>query len=183
MIVYRHINPSTLEPFYIGRGKVERAYFFIRKDPWRSYVKENGWPTVQILATDLTKEEAVELEEFLIEEYGRVIDGSGPLLNIQLGEKTSEETKIIQSKSRQGKNNPFYGKNHSILTKQKISASNQGKDAWNKNKKRSEQCKMKIRESLKNEIIFRGIKYLSMNHASRETGLTKYYIKKECVKI
>jgi group I intron endonuclease len=62
-----------------------------------------------------------------------------------------------------GENNHFYGKKHSEETKQKISESNKGKEAWNKGLPLSEETKQKISESNKGKISYWKDKFLSDN--------------------
>jgi hypothetical protein len=75
------------------------------------------------------------------------------------GRKFSKETreKISEfAKTRTGKNNPFYGSEHTDETKRKISKANSGKNsakygkpAWNKGKKLSKKIKKKMSEVAK----------------------------------
>ena len=53
-----------------------------------------------------------------------------------------------------GENNHFYGKIHSDETKQKISESNKGREAWNKGLPLSDETKQKISESNKGKVSY-----------------------------
>jgi len=105
-IVYRHRRIDTNEIFYIGIGKNKsRAYQKSkskRSTFWLNIVNKTDYQ-VEIIAEELTWEEACELEIFLINEYGRKDLGTGSLVNmseggekppIMLGEKNYSKTKI-----------------------------------------------------------------------------------------
>lgn len=82
--VYRHINPTTFETFYIGIGVNNRAYSkACRNKFWHSYIRKHGL-IVDIIATGLTREQAAKMEIELIAHYGKRIDG-GMLVNISDG--------------------------------------------------------------------------------------------------
>lgn len=89
MIVYIHRNPQTYEIFYVGIGSTtERAYRFQsgkRNKYWIDYIRKYGFPIVEIIHQDLTKEEAARIEIELIAKYGKRIDGTGTLLNLSSG--------------------------------------------------------------------------------------------------
>lgn len=64
MLLYRHLKPCG-EVFYIGVGNKIRPYTKTdRSDFWWKVVNKYGYE-IQILKTDLTKEEAYELEKIL----------------------------------------------------------------------------------------------------------------------
>ena len=103
-VVYKHINPQTLTPFYVGRGSVLRAKDFrVRKGNWVSYVETHGKPIVEIVAENLTLEESELLEKETIISIGRLIDGTlGPLINVLIGNSHDETTKRKISKTATG---------------------------------------------------------------------------------
>lgn len=71
MVVYRHRRLDTNDVFYIGIGDNKRAYNKnARSVYWKRIVKKHGY-NVEILVTDLSREDACELEILLIQEYGR----------------------------------------------------------------------------------------------------------------
>ncbi len=86
--VYRHYKPSSIEVFYIGLGSqinYKRAYtVFGRNNIWNNIYNKHGY-IVEIIADNLTKEEACELEILLISEYGRIDQGTGTLSNLTDG--------------------------------------------------------------------------------------------------
>ena len=90
--VYIHRNPTTKQIFYVGVGYKGRAWAFKwgHSKHYYNYIQKYGLPTVEMYKTNLTENEAYELEEQLISEYGRVgIDNNGILVNKSSGGKTS----------------------------------------------------------------------------------------------
>lgn len=123
-IVYRHRRLDNNEVFYIGIGKEEkRAYVKVNRNNWWHKVINKTPYQVEIIAKDLSYDDAKELEMFLISEYGRRDLNLGTLVNLtdggdgSLGKKDSEETKLKKSISLKGKN---LGKIHSIEAKEKM---------------------------------------------------------------
>jgi len=137
--VYQLINPKTQQPFYIGKGKGDRAYTHaklkdgnnnFRKDTYiKNLLEENLEPVVDIVKYFDIEDEAYAYEEQLIESIGihnltnMVSDARPPS---QKGRKKSPETLAKQSaslkgiprtkewrdklsKSKTGTNNPRYG--------------------------------------------------------------------------
>ena len=164
-LIYRHISSDTGNVFYVGIGCSKyRPYSKSgRNKYWHNIVNKHGY-YVQILATNLSKDDACELEELLIQTYGRRDLGTWILVNmtnggegtnkmsiesikqrsdklrkyklseerkqylreIFKGRYVSEETRLKQSMSKKGKNNPFYNCKHSDMTKKKMSECRQG---------------------------------------------------------
>lgn len=84
-VLYRHLKPCG-EVFYIGIGKESRAYEkYGRNEFWKRVVKKYSNYEIQILKSDLTVEEAQELEIILIAWYGRRDLGLGTLVNLTDG--------------------------------------------------------------------------------------------------
>lgn len=112
--LYRHLKPCG-EVFYIGIGRdFKRTYNkYNRTKFWNKVVSKYGYE-VQILKSDLTKEEACELEKMLISWYGRLDLGTGTLVNMTDGGdgtlNKSEETRNKISESQKGEKNHMYGK-------------------------------------------------------------------------
>jgi hypothetical protein len=133
-IVYRHRRLDNHEVFYVGVGSQERRAYSerSRNHIWKGIVNRCGYQ-VEIVARDLSREDALELEMFMISEYGRIDLGTGKLCNLteggdgSWGHKQSKETREKRSKSltgikrdeqhrektskaRKGKGNGMYGK-------------------------------------------------------------------------
>ena len=81
--VYAHLNPETDEIFYIGKGTHKRAYNLLnRSSSWKKEVSEfQDKVEVRILKENLTSNEALDLENELIEKLGKRIDNEGNLVN------------------------------------------------------------------------------------------------------
>lgn len=85
-VIYRHLKPNG-EVFYIGIGKnSKRAYTKSGRNRFWKYIFPK-YPDyeVQILKSDLTWEDACELEIILIAHYGRSNLGRGTLCNLTDG--------------------------------------------------------------------------------------------------
>lgn len=81
-VVYFHINKKTRNVFYIGEGKNERPFERGRSAKWHEYTKFNDYE-VLVVATNLSKEDAGELERKLISQYRPL----GFLVNGERGNK------------------------------------------------------------------------------------------------
>lgn len=81
-VVYRHRRLDTFEVFYVGIGKSKkRAYAKSGRSDWWTKVINKVNYSVEILKKGISLEEAQELEELLIKEYGRRDLGLGNLVN------------------------------------------------------------------------------------------------------
>lgn len=109
--IYLHIQSDTSKPFYVGKGKGDRAYSTNRSKLWKNVASKHGWKAV-IICDDLTEEEAFEVEKFYIKEYGRRNLGTGNLVNLTDGGEglsghiVSEETRNKISEANKGKMKP-----------------------------------------------------------------------------
>lgn len=153
IIVYRHRRLDTNEIFYVGIGKTKkRAYNkYNRSKFWKSIINKTDY-SVEIISEVDTWELACELEQFLIQEYGRRDLGTGPLVNMTdggegaLGLKHSDRTKDKLSKANKGKPSNFKGKKLSKEHKSKISETKKGY-------KHSEEAKLKMSEARKGKKV------------------------------
>ena len=150
--VYEHIRLDKMEPFYIGKGKGERAYDLYRNDHHDAITDEYGH-TVVIIADNLTEEEAYWVERDTIEDYvfnlGYGIDIKGHNdYNHELPHLTNMDWGGIGGKS---------GVKCSEETKEKMSEAKKGQIPWNKGKKgmynHSEETKQRMSESHKRENL------------------------------
>lgn len=86
-VVYRHRRLDTNEIFYIGMGYLKRAYSkdtCKRNKIWNRIINKTEYK-VEILTENLSWEDACELEEFLIQLYGRIDLKTGYLSNLTNG--------------------------------------------------------------------------------------------------
>jgi len=84
-VVYIHRNPKTLEIYYVGMGEPSRAYKKSSRNKWWKNTYAKYGRIVDVVAKDLSIEDAYELEVFLISEIGRKDKGLGSLVNLDDG--------------------------------------------------------------------------------------------------
>lgn len=127
IVVYRHRTLDTHEVFYVGIGSLQRVYEKgkRRSNFWNRVVDKHSY-YVEILKTNLTWEDACDLEKLLILEYGRRDLGTGCLVNMTNG---GDGTKgVIRSlEYRQKVSERNLNKVVSKETRDKISIANRGR--------------------------------------------------------
>lgn len=121
--IYKHINPVTEKPFYIGIGKspnYKRAHSKCNRNKiWHSIVNKYGY-NVEILFDNLTWEEACLIEINLIKQIGRMDLRSGTLCNLTDGGEGSsgilftDESRLKMSAAKKGKYCGFNSWNYGI---------------------------------------------------------------------
>lgn len=131
--VYQLVDPDTNLPFYVGKGKNDRAKTHLwgkpksnnpDKDSMIAEIRSRGVePIIQYVYENLSEEEAYLREEELIAKYGRVkFDNNGILVNIK---------KDARPPSQKGKRRIFTDEH-----RKKLSESLKGKSKkvppWNK---------------------------------------------------
>lgn len=100
--VYSHTYDSEDKPFYIGQGRLSRAFNFLNRDnAWKQKVVNIEKVKVTILYIDISIEESIKLEKEFISKYGRLDNNTGCLVN-----GNDEDTGI----GAKNKDNYFYGK-------------------------------------------------------------------------
>jgi hypothetical protein len=136
-------------------------------------------------------------------EWANIVPEQGDGGDTSMSPAYQEAMKI---RDRSGNKNPFYGKKHTEEYKRKMSETkigqglgiaknhgdkikafwedkdhaNKGATPWNKGKIGLQ--KQSVEQLLKKSkpIVFQNIEYISINEASRQTGISAYKIKKEC---
>lgn len=151
--VYEYLR-KDLTPYYIGKGKGKRAWSNIRTIP-----KPTDSNLIQIIAHNLSENEAFLLESKLISFYGRKDINTGILRNkTNGGEGTAgsfrtDETKIKMSNASKGKPKSFQHKLNISKSKSGIPVSDEVRYRLAQTSKNriytplSEETKRKISES------------------------------------
>ena len=161
-VVYLHVKKGTNDVFYVGIGiNKRRAYSTSnRNNRWHKVVDEFGYD-IRIVNEVESYDDALYIEAELIEAFGRAVDNSGQLTNLNkggggnLGNIHTEDTKRRMSKAKKGK----------ILTeetKRKISESvkKSANKMWSGDNPRSRSCVAfgRIFDSLAEASRFYGLK-------------------------
>jgi hypothetical protein len=148
--VYRHITKDNNTVFYVGMGNNSRPYTKTKRSSyWKNIVDKHGY-YVEVLAENLSFEDAIELEVFLISLYGRKDNKTGVLCNLtDGGEGTKNVTESVRKKiseRRKGIRTLSLDYIRSEEHCKKISESKKGKESTFKGKKHSEYSKAIIKE-------------------------------------
>lgn len=89
IVVYEHYYDNEILPFYVGSGTLGRAFYLSgprRCIQYNNKVKDINKVKVKIIAIDIDKKEAVDLEKKLWQKYKRECEG-GCLVNTIPGGK------------------------------------------------------------------------------------------------
>lgn len=118
--VYEHYYDDESLPFYVGQGRVSRAFNFLNRDKaWKNKVIDIDKVTVKIVNIDITIEESINIEKELIKKYGRLDKNTGSLVNGNDGDTAigcSGNTNYFYDKHLYGKDNGNYGNKYSSNT-------------------------------------------------------------------
>jgi len=115
--VYQYVDPKTDLPFYIGKGSGRRSQFHLweaRNGTCKNKLLQNvilkvGEPRIEIVQTFEMAQDAYDLERMLVRQYGRRINGTGILTNIDEGGRgrtnyfVSDEARAKMAKAKLGK--------------------------------------------------------------------------------
>jgi hypothetical protein len=156
-VVYRHRRNDNYTVFYVGIGSPQRPYVKNKRSIfWKNIVKKYGY-TIEILAENISIEDAQDLEKLLIQEYGRLDLGTGTLCNLtDGGEGTCNVTPEVRKKmSERRKGVSVFqvgykmSKDHCLS----ISLAKKGKPSTFKGKKHTEEAKAIIKEKRAKQIF------------------------------
>lgn len=140
------LNGAKYSPFYIGKGKEERA--FVKQNRITPPPVDPSF--IVFIQEGLTEKEALELEKFCIKLYGRIDNGTGILRNLTDGGEglsgfsPSSETRQKISTSNKGKTK---GRKLSPETRKKISLATRGANNPRWQKEVSAEARLKMSEA------------------------------------
>lgn len=114
--IYLHKTADTLETFYVGKGKDNRAWSIQGRSKFWNRVKERHGLIVELVSTGLSEQDAFSKEKELIKFYGRRDRGEGSLVNLTDGGEGvsgliwSDENRAKFKEFFKGENHPNYRK-------------------------------------------------------------------------
>ena len=120
-VVYVHKRLDTDAIFYVGMGSLIRSSSKLHRNKhWHNLVNKNGYYT-EIVARNLSIQDAYELESFLIQEIGRKDLGLGNLVNMTDGGdgcnnwNTSRTKNMIEKNRKNMKSVSQYDKDGNLV--------------------------------------------------------------------
>jgi hypothetical protein len=146
---YKADDPNG-DPFYIGKGKDHRELSQHRNSFWKNIVNKHGFVSTR-LYEHLTEQEAWDIEIKLINQYGKLTEGTGCLCNLAnggegaSGVRHTDKTKEKWSNAKKGKTwEEIYGPEQAaeIRAKRKL-----------KNRVQSSETRKKISDAHKGKIM------------------------------
>ena len=120
LIVYRHRRKDNKEVFYVGIGGKRRPHSIHNRNKfWNNIVNKTDYD-VEILAENLSVENAHELEILLIKEYGRRDLKTGSLCNLTEGGEGCREISKSTIKKMKENHKGMRGLKHNLSTIKKM---------------------------------------------------------------
>ena len=150
-LIYMHVKKTDKTPFYIGKGKINRAHTKKgRSKYWQNTANKYGFE-VKIIENNLSEDEALKKEIYWIKEIGRADLNLGPLVNLTDGGEGFRGIHTEETKKKISLNNAkgFKGKTHSEESKKKMSYSKKGSKSFWLGKERSKEMKSIISKTHK----------------------------------
>lgn len=177
--VYRHVRLDTYVPFYVGEGKMSRNRAFHRggrNNYWHNIVNKAGY-RVDIIAKNLTKEEALNLELWFKTLYTKL---GFKLANYRVGREDKNYTYTPEAVERRAKQ--LRGRN---LSKEHIAniptKFKPGHVPWNKGKPRPEMYGTKYGQKYGTVYCFELDKLFNTpKEASEQLGISYCNILRVC---
>lgn len=126
--VYEYYIVETNHIFYVGKGTKRRMYELHNRNKYFKSIYNKHVCNVRIVKNSLSNEEAIALEIARIAELKSVNQANANFTNGGDGFSTGS-LNPTHKVSHKGELNQFYGKQHSVETKQKISENRKGKGA------------------------------------------------------
>jgi len=180
--IYLHIRLDNGQPFYVGKGKNNRAFDKRGRNLyWKKIVNKNDYDVI-FIEENLSEKKSYELEKYWIKRIGRRNLGLGPLANLTDGgdggdtfsKHPNREIRIKNLSNKMfGKNNHFYGRKHSEDSKNLMSKSS-------KKYRPTEKTKELIKKNNKKSLIvldeINGIFYNSIKEAAEYLGYKRKYL-------
>jgi hypothetical protein len=181
--IYFHKRGDDGVIFYVGIGVGRRATAVKnRSDFWKRIVKKHGY-TIEYPHTEISQEQAKQLEKHYIAVYGRLDKGTGSLCNMtdggdgRVGYECSDETKEKMRRAATGIK-------FTEERKSKIGEKSRERKSWSVLPiKKSEQHKRNLSNSRKDKkaVICYGELYASQSEAAKRFGISATGIKRRCL--
>lgn len=115
-VVYEHYYGNEDKPFYVGEGDLQRAFVFNGKRRTKQYkekVLDVNLVHVNIVAIDISVDDAIKLQDKLIDKYKRILDG-GTLVNVDYKRGGGFRESLIKEVYQFDLNNKFVAKYKSV---------------------------------------------------------------------
>ena len=186
--VYMHVTPSgkryigitCRKPEYRwnhGDGYSQNVHFF-------NAIQKYGWGNIEhiIVDSDLSKEDACELEKILIKVHDTTNPSNG--YNHSIGGESGSLGVVFSEERRKKIGEAHKGMRHSEDAKRKMSEGHLGRSTWNKDRPWSDDEKeifclaQKTRKKVR--CIETNAIYMSIRDASKKTGINRCSIKDCC---